>query len=237
MPQVRVDSHDGDFGTMAPQSRTPGALMQNAATCKDTDISLESVRPKLQAAQTCSCSRCMGSKIQGKDINATRGSLLVAKKRQPAMGASGGEEAGRKIRDKETDGHETNRSRSSPSQSDLKSLDDRSTSFKKRVEGITALLDMVTIPDLAFTRRRMIEILQHMLRAFCHVLLALKLLRRADARAEEYTDAVKKALIAGTYLLVLLKIVVTVVKVLGLIMDIMVVVSWPARVLKWCLLG
>lgn len=141
-----------------------------------------------------------------------------------------------------------------PNQSDLESLNGCSTStsgrantvhrsgtFVRRVQQITTLLDMFPIPYLASAQSRLTEVLHHVIIAFGHALLAVRTLKRADARAEEYLGAVKKLLIAGVYLLVLLKNTVTVVKVTRLMMDILAVVSWPARVvavvIRWCLLG
>ena len=66
-------------------------------------------------------------------------------------------------------------------------------------------------------------------------------LRRADASIEEYAAAMKQVLVATLYTLVCLKIIFKLVTVLGLIVDALALIFWPAiivgKMLTWCVRG
>ena len=258
VPKLRVGLRNGASGNRVSQVRTPSAATQDAA---NKDIGLENVRGKL--TQTCNCSRCMGFRNQGSDTAAVTQAKPVPSRRSPTGAKKGqlvdvmpvsDEKVNARPRDKIHPLGKSPRSQSHPNQSDPKSSNGLSKSpsgqpstlhhsgtFVKRVEQITTFLDTFPIPYLASTQHRLAEILGQFIIAFRHALPAVKVLKRSDARAEEYLGAVKSLLVAGVYLLTLVKIVVTVVKVTRLMMDIVAVVSWPARavavVLRWCLLG
>ena len=117
----------------------------------------------------------------------------------------------------------------------------RSNSFVRRVERISTLLDMMPTLGVVWAQHRLSKVLQHLLLTFHHALPASRVLRRADARVEEYVVAVRQVLIAAVYLVILLKVIITVVRVVGLLLSIILIISWPARavgvVVRWFLLG
>ena len=254
VPKVRIGSRNGD---PEKQSRTPSAIKNDAAAGREEHISLDSVRAKL--TQTCQCPKCIGPNAWVNDTilvsqgNANRKPSSDTKKSPAANDLPTPKQTGREFKQVK------NSLENNPGSPDHtppipKPSNDRSTStpgnsnplthsntFIRRVERVTTLLDLLRIPDPATTQRRLIEALKHIVLTFWHAFSAVRTLNQADAQAKEYADAVRKVLVATIYLLMLLKVVVTVVKVVGLVMDIVAVVSWPARVVgvvvRWCLVG
>lgn len=259
VPKVRTDSRSRGSGNKALQSRMPSASKNDAAAGREEHISLNGVRAKL--TQTCRCSKCIGSKARVNDANpASRGNanrkLSSDTKKSPATADILTSEKTNGEPDKDKTHLENNPSSPDHTPPLPKPSKDRSTStsttintttltrsatFLRRVEKVTTFLDLVPLPDPTSTRLRLLEGLKHIVLTFYHAFSAVRTLNKDDAQVKEYADAVRKVVVAMVYGLVLLKVVVTVVRVVGLVMDIVDVVSWPARgvgvVVKWCLVG
>lgn len=88
---------------------------------------------------------------------------------------------------------------------------------------------------------RLLGMVQHVLMTLKPASPALKLLRRKDARVEDYLHAVRDLVLAGVYLLVLLHMLMTVGKAVRVTMRVLLCAWWPIKaalvVLRWFAVG
>lgn len=88
---------------------------------------------------------------------------------------------------------------------------------------------------------RVIGMVQHVLITLKPASPALKMLRRKDARVEDYLRAVRDLVLAGVYLLVLLNMLVTVGTAVRVSMKVLLCAWWPVKaalvVARWFALG
>lgn len=78
--------------------------------------------------------------------------------------------------------------------------------------------------------RRVSAMVQHVLITLKPASPALQMLRRKDARVEDYLRAVRDLVLAGVYLLVLLNMLMTVGKAVRLSMKVLLCAWWPVKV-------
>ena len=84
---------------------------------------------------------------------------------------------------------------------------------------------------------RLFGMVQHVLMTLNPASPALRVLRKKDARVEDYFNAVRDLLLAGAYLLVLLNIILAVGKVVRVAMNVLLCAWWPVKaglaVVRW----
>ena len=261
VPRVGLDQRFSDLEKNAEHSNERSTVLKEEVMTEGAGVELRKVSARLQLSQTCKCSRCVYTNnapalcaVSGNVLREARSSVKRAhtedkgstnsETRQTAPEAEGAKVLGSgsdpnalPSRQSELETSGFCHSSAPPQTSDLR----RSKSFVRRAEKIMALLDMMPTLDLVWTQHRLSNVLQHVLLTFHHALPASRVLRRVDARVEEYVVAVRQVLIAAVYLLILLKVVITVVRMVGLLLNILLIISWPARavgvVVRWFLLG
>ena len=250
VPRVRWDTREGETGIRVHQPHRSKVTPPTNTSGEQSATELEAVREKLRPSQICKCSRCLDAHAVSKEPtpilratsgNAARDSGFNTKHSQ---GVSAGDT-------KETGAGRIKKIPSTSDQPGLKSPKElstgrtgdltRSKSFVRRVERVTELLDLASLPDLKWLRGRMVDAAQEVILTFCYTPSALRMLRGGNVLSEVGVEALKTVLLAAVYFLVLLKIAITLVKVVRLILSILVVISWPAKVIatvvRWCLLG
>ena len=249
VPRVGLDQCFSDLESNAQHIHKRSTVLREEVMPEGAGVELSRVRARLQPSQMCKCSRCVDTN-NAPALFAFSGSVLrearsgVNKEhREDQYFSNASSEPEPKIAknslpssQSELETSELSHS-SAPQASDLR----RSNSFVRRVERITTLVDMMPTLSRVWAQHRLSKVPQHVLLTFHHALPASRVLRRADARIEEYVVAVRQVLIAVVYLVISLKVVVTVVRVVGLLLNIILILSWPARavgvVIRWFLMG
>ena len=254
VPRVRWDTREGEKGSKIHQPH-PSKVTPPADTSGEKSATeLEVVREKLRQSQICKCFRCLDahavSRAPTPILRATSGNAA----RDPGLNTKNchRDDEGVGAGDtKEMGAGNISKIPSTLDQPGLKSPNElstgrtgdltRSKSFVKRVERVTELLDLASLPDLKWLRGRMVDAAQEVILTFCYTPSALRILREGNVFSEVGVEALKTVLLAVLYFLVLLKIAITLVRVVRLILSILVVISWPAKivatVVRWCLLG
>lgn len=245
VPRVRQDTQKDELDKKAQQLRKPSAGVGDVATDGGANIELEKVRAKLRPSQLCKCSRCENSRTVSRDptpiLRVPSGNVM----REPALKAKNGQEGaefldhtgsdikGKLVKDEKAEHPAFSTDPPLSHQLDTKSSNDHYMTTPVRTSDLTRSAERTTIllsaSDLAWIKRLMAHELQHVISIFRHTPSAVRVLKRGEVGAEAGGEAVKVMLLAVVYLLVLLKIIVTLVRVFELILDIMVVVSWPVR--------
>lgn len=261
VPRVGLNQCFSDLEKNAQHFHERSTVLKEEVMTEGAGVELSKVRARLRLSQTCKCSRCVDTNnapalcaISDNVLREARSSVkrthtedkgsTNSETRQGAPEAekakvlgSGSDPNPLPSRQSELETSEFSPSSAPPQTSDLR----RSKSFVRRAEKIIALVDMMPILDLVWAQHRLSDVLQHVLLTFHHALPASRVLRRVDARVEEYVVAVRQVLIAAVYLVILLKVVITVVRVVGLLLNILLIISWPVRavgvVVRWFLLG
>ncbi|KAL8796394.1 MAG: hypothetical protein Q9195_001301 [Heterodermia aff. obscurata] len=234
VPRVGPDQCFSDLDTNGQHAHERSTVLREEIS---TGVELNKVRARLQPSQTCKCSRCL-------DMNNAPASFAVSGNILRETRSS--------VKNEHTEDKNFNNA-SSETRSEIETSDlshgsapqtsglRRSKSLIRRVEKITTLLDTMQTLGLIWTQHCLSKVLQHVLLTFYHALPASRVLKRADAMVEEYVVAVRQMLIAAVYLVISVKVVITVVKVVGMLLNIIWTISWPARavgaVVRWLLLG
>ena len=262
VPRVGLHQCFSDLETSAQHSHERSTVLREEVMTEGAGVELTKVRARLRPSPMCKCSGCVEMKnvparcaVRGSVPREARSS--VRKEHTEDKGSRSETETSQRAPEAEIvkvlgSGPDPNPLPSSQSELQTSGLSrspaphqtsdlHRSDSFVRRVEKFTIFLDMMPSLDLVWTQHCLSKVLQHVFLAFHHTPLALKVLRRVDARVEEYVVAVRRVLIAVVYLVILLKVVITVVRVVGLFLNILLIISWPARavgvVIRWFLLG
>lgn len=254
VPRVRWDPCEGETGSKIHQPHPSKVTPSADSSGEKSATELEVVREKLRPSQICKCSRCLDahavSRAPTPILRATSGNVArdpginTKKCHSDDEGVSAGDT-------KETGPGKMKKTPSTLDQSGPKSPNElstdrtkdltRSKSFVRRAERVTELLDLASLPDLKWLKGRMVDAAQDVILTFCYTPSALRILRGGNVLSEAGVDAVKTVLLAAVYFLVLLKVAITLVRVVRLILSILVVISWPAKIVatlvRWCLIG
>ena len=258
VPRVGLNQCFSDLKTKFQHSHERSTVLREEVMTEGAGVELSKVRSSLRPSQTCKCSRCMDTDnapalfaVNGNVIGEARSSRRKEYTEDKVFSSATLETSrvAPEAKIAKVLGSALNSNSLPSTQSELEmtqlfpQTNDlcRSDSFVRRVERITTLLDMMPTLHVVWAQHRLSKVLDHVLLTFYHALPASRLLRRADARVEEYVVAVRQVLFAAVYLVILFKIVITLVRVVGLLLNIILIVSWPVRavgvVVRWFLLG
>ena len=260
VPRVGLDQCFRDLESSAQHPHERSTVLREEVMNEGAGVELSKVRARLRPSPTCKCSGCV-------DMNNATAPCAVSgsvpREARSSVRKEHTEDKGSRSETSQTaleaeilkvlgSGPDPNPWPSSQSEMQTSGLSrspappqtrdfHRSNSVVRRVEKITAFLDMMPSLDLVWTQHCLSKVLQNVFITFHHIPPALRVLRRVDTRVEEYAVAVRQVLIAAVYLVILLKVVITVVRVVGLLLNILLIISWPARavgvVIRWFLLG
>ena len=253
VPRVRWHTREGETGIKVHQPHSSKVATLADTSGEKSATELEVVREKLRPSQICKCFRCLDAHVVSRaptsilratSGNAARDPGLTTKNCHRDEGVGAGDT-------KETGAGRIKKIPSTSDQPGLKSPNElspgrtsdltRSKSFVKRVERVTELLDLASLTDLKWLKDRAVDAATEVILTFCYTPSALRTLRGGNVFSEVGVEALKTVLLAVLYFLVLLKIAITLARVVRLILSILVVISWPAKivatVVRWCLLG